>query len=131
MKKGRIDLQRFVELSATTAAKLYGLFPRKGTIAVGADADIAIWDPEKEVTIGTAMLHDNVGYTPYEGRTVTGWPVTVLSRGRVVIDDGQLLVERGSGEFLPCAVPDAARPLGRLAPEMDPERNFGARLLDG
>ena len=127
--KGRIDLQRFVALGATTAAKLYGLFPRKGTIAVGADADIAIWDPEKQVTIGTDMLHDNVGYTPYEGRTVTGWPVTVLSRGRVVVEDGQLNAERGSGEFLPCAVPDAARPLGRLAPEMDPERNFGAHLL--
>ncbi|HJO97371.1 MAG TPA: dihydropyrimidinase, partial [Rhodospirillales bacterium] len=90
VKKGRIDLQRFVDLSATTAAKIYGLFPRKGTIAVGADADIAIWDPEKKVTIGTAMLHDNVGYTPYEGRTVTGWPVTVLSRGRVVVEDGEL-----------------------------------------
>ena len=131
VRTGRIDLQRFVALSATTAAKLYGLFPRKGTIAVGADADIAIWDTEKEVTIGTAMLHDNVGYTPYEGRTVTGWPVTVLSRGRVVIDDGRLLAERGSGEYLPCALPDAARPLGRLAPEVDPERNFGARLLEG
>jgi dihydropyrimidinase len=128
---GRIDLHRFVDLSATAAAKLYGLFPRKGTIAVGADADIAIWDPEKEVTIGADMLHDNVGYTPYEGRAVTGWPVTVLSRGRVVVEDGQLNAERGSGEFLPCAVPDAARPLGRLAPEMDPERNFGAQLLDG
>ncbi|MDP7241136.1 MAG: dihydropyrimidinase [Rhodospirillales bacterium] len=131
VKKGRIDLQRFVDLSATTAAKIYGLFPRKGTIAVGADADIAIWDPEKKVTIGTAMLHDNVGYTPYEGRTVTGWPVTVLSRGRVVVEDGQLNAERGSGEFLPCAIPDAARPLGDLAPEMDPGRNFDAHLLDG
>jgi dihydropyrimidinase len=131
VRTGRIELQRFVELGATTAAKLYGLYPRKGTIAVGADADIAIWDPDKEVTIGTAMLHDNVGYTPYEGRTVTGWPVTVLSRGRVVIDDGKLNAERGSGEFLPCAVPDAARPLGRLVPEMNPERNFGAHLLDG
>ena len=130
VKKGRIDLQRFVDLSATTAAKIYGLFPRKGTIAVGADADIAIWDPDKQVTIGTDMLHDNVGYTPYEGRTVTGWPVTVLSRGRVVVEDGQLNAERGSGEFLPCAIPDAARPLGDLAPEMDPERNFGAHLLD-
>ena len=131
VKKGRIDLQRFVDLSATTAAKIYGLFPRKGTIAVGADADIAIWDPEKKVTIGTAMLHDNVGYTPYEGRTVTGWPVTVLSRGRVVVEDGELNAKRGSGEYLPCAVPDAARPLGRLAPEMNPGRNFDAHLLDG
>jgi dihydropyrimidinase len=131
VKKGRIDLQRFVDLSATTAAKIYGLFPRKGTIAVGADADIAIWDPEKKVIIGTEMLHDNVGYTPYEGRTVTGWPVTVLSRGRVVVEDGELNAKRGSGKYLPCAVPDAARPLGRRAPEMNPESNFDAHLLDG
>lgn len=128
--KGRIDLHRFVDLSATAAARLYGLFPRKGTICVGADADIAIWDPEREVTITYDMLHDNVGYTPYEGCKVTGWPVMVLSRGRVVIEDGNLKVERGSGTFLACAAPDAAKPLGRLVPEMDPAHNFGARLLD-
>lgn len=129
VRKSRLDIHEFVALTATNAAKLYGLFPRKGTIAVGSDADIAIWDTEKEVTIGTEMLHDNVGYTPYEGRRNTGWPITVLSRGRVVVDDGELLVERGSGEFLPCDTPDAAKPLGRTSPELDPARNFGADLL--
>jgi len=129
VKKGRLDLHQFVALTSTNAAKLYGLHPRKGTIAVGADADLAIWDPDKEVTISTDIIHDNVGYTPYEGRTVTGWPVTVLSRGRVVIEDGELRVERGSGVFLPCALPDMAKPLGQRVAELNPERNFGAQLL--
>jgi len=98
--KGRIDLATFVALSATNAAKLYGLYPRKGTIAVGADADFAIWDPEKRVTIRHDMLHDNLDYTPYEGMTVTGWPVTTISRGEVVWDDDRVLASPGRGRFL-------------------------------
>ncbi|HJM49170.1 MAG TPA: dihydropyrimidinase [Alphaproteobacteria bacterium] len=126
--KGRIDLNRFVALAATNAARLYGLYPKKGTIAVGSDADIAIWDPEREVEIGSAMLHDNVGYTPYEGRRVRGWPETVIRRGQVIVEDGELGAERGSGEFQPCASAAAARPLGRPVPELDPERNFAAHI---
>jgi dihydropyrimidinase len=129
VNKGRIDLHQFVALSATNAAKLYGLHPRKGSISVGADADIAIWDAGKEITVDYAMLHDNVGYTPYAGRTLTGWPVTVINRGRIVVDDGKLQVERGSGEFLPCALSQAAKPLGQSVSELDPLRNFGARIL--
>src|ERR1700730_1039995 len=90
VRTGRIDLNRFVALTATNHARLYGLYPRKGTIAVGSDADISVWDPDREVHVSAAMLHDNTGYTPYEGRHITGWPVTVLSRGRVVIEDGKL-----------------------------------------
>jgi dihydropyrimidinase len=97
---GRIDLQRFVALNSANAAKLYGLQGRKGTIAVGADADIAIWDPERKVTITNNMLHHNVDYTPYEGRVVTGWPVTVLSRGQVVCHEGELVGAAGQGRFL-------------------------------
>ena len=97
---GRLDLNRFVALNSTNAAKLYGLHPQKGTIAVGADADIAIWDPERKVTITNDMLHHNVDYTPYEGRTLTGWPVTVLSRGQVVCHEGELLGKPGQGQFL-------------------------------
>jgi dihydropyrimidinase len=97
---GRIDLQRFVALNSTNAAKLYGLHPRKGTIAVGSDADVAIWDPERRVTITNAMLHHNVDYTPYEGRTLTGWPVTVVSRGTVICHGGELVSEAGHGRFL-------------------------------
>ena len=97
---GRLDLNRFVALNSTNAAKLYGLHPQKGTIAVGADADIAIWDPERQVTITNDMLHHNVDYTPYEGRTLTGWPVTVLSRGQVICHEGELVGKRGHGQFL-------------------------------
>ena len=125
---GRIDLNRFVALASTNAARLYGLYPRKGTIAIGSDADLAIWDPDREITVTWDDLHDNVGYTPYEGRRIKGWPVTVLSRGRRVVDGGELLVERGSGEFLRCERPEAARPLGRPVPEMDPVTNFGAAI---
>ncbi len=103
--KGRIDVNRFVAVTATNPCKLYGLYPKKGTIAVGADADIAIWDPERAVKVSAAMLHDNVGYTPYEGRALLGWPVTVLSRGEVMIDDGVVTAPRGRGRFLPCGVP--------------------------
>src|SRR5215510_1096066 len=71
--KGRLDLNRFVGLTATNHARLYGLYPKKGTIAVGSDADIAIWDPQKQVTVRAADIHDNVGYTPYEGKQLTGW----------------------------------------------------------
>ena len=105
VRTGRIDLNRFVALAATNAAKIYGIYPQKGTLAVGSDADIAIWNPERKVTIRAADMHDNTGYSPYEGRTVTGWPETVVSRGRVVVADGALCVERGTGRYLTRGVP--------------------------
>src|SRR5690349_11981888 len=116
--QGRLDLNAFVALTATNHAKLYGLYPKKGTIAVGSDADIAIWDPERETAITAGMLHDNVGYTPYEGRRLRGWPVTVISRGRIIVDDGKLAAARGSGAFLPCALSEAAKPRGAPVPEL-------------
>lgn len=104
--QGRISLNQFVALTATNPARLYGLYPRKGTIAVGADADLAIWDAGRNVTITNDQLHHNVDYTPYEGRKVTGWPETVLSRGEVVVEAGVLKAERGRGQFLECGPPD-------------------------
>jgi dihydropyrimidinase len=74
-------------------------------------------------------LHDNVGYTPYEGMTLTGWPVTVISRGRIVVADGQLAAARGSGTFLPCALSDAAKPLGRPEPELAFAAGTGSPLV--
>src|SRR5690606_31008131 len=94
---------------STNHARIYGLDHCKGTIAVGQDADLALWDPERNTTIRAADIHDNVGYTPYEGRTITGWPITVFSRGRAVVRDGQLLAERGSGKFVPRRSPGPFR----------------------
>jgi dihydropyrimidinase len=127
---GRISLERFVELGCTNPAKIYGLYPNKGTIAIGADADLAIWDPEKKVEITDTTTHDAVDYCPYAGMTITGWPATVISRGEVIVDAGAVLAERGRGRFLPRAAGAAAQPAGLLVPEIDPARNFGARLLD-
>ncbi len=124
--KGRMTLNRFVDVAATQAAKLYGLYPRKGTIAVGADADIAIWDPDKTVTVSHTMLHDNMDYTPYEGREVTGWPVMTLSRGEVVWRNGEVMGAPGRGRFLPCGLADAAKPLGRSAHGFDPASGSAA-----
>src|SRR6516225_9503180 len=127
--QGRLDLNAFVALTATNHAKLYGLYPKKGTIAVGSDADIAIWDPERETEITAGILHDNVGYTPYEGRRLRGWPVTVLSRGRVVVEDGKLAAQRGSGKFLPCALSEAAKPSGVPVPELASVADTGVPLV--
>jgi len=100
VSKGRIDLQTFVAVACTNPAKLFGIHPRKGTIAVGADADIAVWDPDKRVRISNALLHHGSDYTPYEGMEVTGWPVTTLVRGAVACHEGEILAPPGGGRFL-------------------------------
>lgn len=110
---GRIDVHQFVALTSTNAAKLYGLFPRKGTIAVGSDADIVIWDTDQPRTIRNEGLHHAVDYTPYEGIEVTAWPAMTLSRGVVVWQDGHYLGRAGHGQFLRCERPTPARMRGR------------------
>ncbi|AOF93789.1 dihydropyrimidinase [Sinorhizobium sp. RAC02] len=100
VSKGRIDLNRFVALSSTNHAKLYGLYPRKGTIAIGSDADIALWDPKKSVVITNDILHHGADYTPYEGLAITGWPVRVMVRGKTVINGEALVAEKGLGNYL-------------------------------
>jgi dihydropyrimidinase len=111
--KGRISLQRFVELTATNPAKLYGLYPRKGSLAIGADADIVIYDAGRAVTIRNEMLHHNVDYTPYEGLDITGWPELVLSRGEIVVENGDCTGKPGRGLFLRRAAPELAKPRKR------------------
>ena len=121
VRAGRLTLQEFVALTATRHAQIYGLYPKKGTIAEGSDADIAIWDPDLRVTVTASLLHDNTGYTPYEGRELNGWPVTVLSRGEIIVDQGKLHAEnavRGRGRFLAREPSEALRPLGRQVPEL-------------
>jgi dihydropyrimidinase len=97
---GRIDINRFVALTATNHARTYGLYPRKGTIAVGADADIAIWDPQIEQVLTHAMLDDGSDYTPYEGMKITGWPVITLVRGEIVARNGRIEARKGHGTYL-------------------------------
>ena len=105
--KGRITLNQFVALNSTNAAKIYGLYPRKGTIAVGGDADIVIWDTEREWTVTHGLLHDQCDYTPYEGMKIKGWPELTLSRGDVVWNGKEPTAAPGRGRFLPCDLPGA------------------------
>jgi dihydropyrimidinase len=100
VNSGRIGIQRFVELVATAPAKLFGLFPSKGTIAVGSDADLVIWDPSKEMALTKGNLHMNVDYSPYEQVTVRGYPELVVARGEVIVQDNRFIGQRGSGRFL-------------------------------
>ncbi|MBK5259330.1 MAG: dihydropyrimidinase [Thermoanaerobaculia bacterium] len=97
---GKISLNRFVEIVSTNPARIFGLFPRKGTIAVGSDADIVIFDPDEEMTISAKTHHMNVDYSCYEGVRVRGVTKTVLSRGKVVIEEGKYAGKPGNGKFL-------------------------------
>ena len=114
---GRIDIHRFVALTATHAARLYGLYPRKGTIAVGSDADLVIWNQDARFRLRNEHLHHAVDYTPYEGMELSAWPACTLSRGEVVWSgrhgDGRLPAPPGRGQFLRCDPPAAARPTPR------------------
>ena len=101
---GRITANRFVELTATNPAKAYGLHPRKGTIAIGSDADLVVWD-ERDFVLTNQQLHHAVDYTPYEGIALRAWPGITICRGEVLWQDGQFLGRAGQGQFLPCAAP--------------------------
>ena len=100
VRNGHITLNRFVDITSTTPAKLFGLYPRKGTIQPGADADLVIWDPEKEHTISAHTHHMNVDYNPYEGKTVIGAPGRVMLRGKTIYDNGEFTGRIGGGGFV-------------------------------
>jgi len=100
VRTGKIGLNRFVELTSTSPAKIFGLFPRKGTVAPGSDADLVVFDPNRKVRLSAKTLHMKVDYNPYEGREVTGVADTVLSRGRVIVENGKFVGRAGAGTFL-------------------------------
>lgn len=99
VSKGRISIQRFVALTSTNPAQLYGLYPQKGSIIIGADADFALWDPNRDVTITQEILHHGCDYTPYEGMDVKGWPVRTILRGKTVALNGEVLANKGYGRY--------------------------------
>jgi dihydropyrimidinase len=97
---GRISLARFVELTSANAARLFGLYPRKGAIAVGSDADLTLWDPQQRKTIDGARMSSRAGYSVYDGWTVQGWPRFVIRRGQLVLADGSSLAQPGQGQWI-------------------------------
>jgi dihydropyrimidinase len=119
---GQIDLNQFVRLTSTNPAKLFGLYPRKGSIAPGFDADLVLWDPTKKVTLTNAIMQHVIDYTPYEGLEVTGWPTTTIRRGKVVMRDGLVQAEPGTGRFLPRGPYDLIKPTGTLPDGFDAAR---------
>ena len=98
---GGITVERLAELVSSGPARALGIYPRKGAIAVGSDADLVIIDPDKEAEIAADSLHMNCDFSPYEGMRVTGWPVVTISRGAVIVEDGKFHGEPGRGEFIP------------------------------
>jgi dihydropyrimidinase len=100
VRQGRISLNRMVELLSTNPAKYFGLYPRKGTIAVGSDADLVVFDPERRVTLSASTHHSRCDYNLYEGTEVTGSPVIVLLRGKVIVDGDEFLGRAGEGQFV-------------------------------
>ncbi len=101
VSKGRITLERFVALTSTNPAKLYGLYPQKGALVIGADADITLWDPEREDVIAQTRLHHGSDYTPYEGMAIKGWPVRTILRGQTIALEGKIVADKGVGEYRP------------------------------
>ena len=100
VRGGRLSLNQFVRLTSTNSARLFGLYPEKGTIAIGSDADLVVFDPDRQVTVTRELLHQNVDHTPYEGFSVTGWPAVTISRGEVVFENGQVVGRPGRGRFV-------------------------------
>ena len=98
--KGRLSISRWVDLTATNAAKIFGMYPRKGAIVEGADADLVIFDPNRKVTINAREMHSRADYDPFEGFEVTGWPTMTIARGMPIVADRKVDAPAGRGEFI-------------------------------
>jgi dihydropyrimidinase len=99
--KRRLSLERFVATTSTNAARIFGLYPKKGVLQAGSDADVVIWDPARRDTVRAADDPSKADYSVYEGWDVTGWPRTVIRRGEIVVDDGELTGRAGTGTLIP------------------------------
>jgi dihydropyrimidinase len=97
---GKISLNRWVQVCSTNPAKIFGLYPQKGSLLPGADADVVVFDPNRRVKITQTLLHEQVDYTPYEGFELIGYPVMTLSHGKVIAENGNFLGMRGAGRYL-------------------------------
>ena len=128
VNQDRMSLPDFVRITATEPARLYNLAPKKGSIAIGADADLVLWDAKKQVSMTDETAISAAGYNPWAGRTITGWPDTVLRRGEEIVSAGVCVATAGSGQFLPRSGGEAAKPRGVPSGEFDVTRNFGADL---
>lgn len=120
VSKGRISLEKFVELVSTTPARLFGLYPKKGVIDVGSDADLVIWDPEAEVILTNELMNHAGDYTPYEGMTVNGYPIATYLRGQLLFNDGQLLATGGEGQYLAREAYPLIQPAGKFPTAFNP-----------
>jgi dihydropyrimidinase len=100
VQTGRLTLEQWVQVCSSGPARMFGLYPAKGSFEIGADADIVIFDPEKRVTLSAGMLHENVDYTPYEGFELHGFPVVTIARGQVIVQGGEFIGEASSGKFV-------------------------------
>jgi dihydropyrimidinase len=100
---GRITMNEFVAVTSTNAAKIFGMYPKKGAVAVGSDADLVVWDPEKEKVITAQHQQSAIDYNVFEGKRVKGLPRFTLTRGHVAVHDGDIRTQEGHGEFVPRA----------------------------
>ena len=100
VSKGRISVNKFVEITSTNPAKLFGMYPKKGTIQEGSDADLVVIDPNLTKKITVSELHENVDYTSFEGIEVKGYPVMTISRGEIIVEDNKFIGEKGRGKFI-------------------------------
>ena len=127
-RRKNLSINDFVRLTSTSPAKIYGLYPQKGDIEIGCDADLVIWDPEAITELSDDMVVDGSGYNPYSGRIIKGWPETVILRGYMIVFNNKVIADPGNGNFLPTKLSANVKPKGIIAHDLLKENNYGANL---